>query len=266
MPTEHSATPRFDRPPLVEVACGLEHEPLVLLQAPHLGLFLRELKGFGRFTTQPQLASTDETGELTITAGDVPRTLFWSEDDQWVVQMQRDRFVVNWRKHGQHPYPGFETVTAKRHELLEVWQGFLARELGAEPPPAKRYELTYINHIPVGDRLKAVSDVGKVVPLLQGLDKRLPRLGGLKRALTELRFRPDGLAGDLRAVLNTGRSNLLDCNALLLNLVALSVVGPDNLPAPDEWYQSAHDAIVTGFCDLTSDYYQQVVWGRTADA
>ena len=94
----------------------------------------------------------------------VPRTWFVHADGHGVIQVQRDRFLHNWRKIRPYDeYPRYHHVIGMFRAHLSSFAEFLeAHHLGVITP--LQYELTYINHIIQGEGWNIIRDVGKIFP------------------------------------------------------------------------------------------------------
>lgn len=79
----------------------------------------------------------------------VPRLRLWSktEDEQWLIQVQADRLVVNWRRAGTvTSYPGYQQVLGRFEKAWQAFCGYLHEsELGSPQPLVVEY--TYVNVI-----------------------------------------------------------------------------------------------------------------------
>src|SRR5215467_10507038 len=97
-----SALPDYDSPPVNEVVLGLTFQPLVSLRVVHFGLIWDRVR-----REYPAVQHLPPLGlEQTMLSqppsgwGDlffVPRVWFLSTAQDRVIQLQHDRFYVNWR-------------------------------------------------------------------------------------------------------------------------------------------------------------------------
>jgi uncharacterized protein (TIGR04255 family) len=150
--------PEFDNPPVVEVAVGVQFRPLFAMR----GLALAPLRERWRpeypgIEEQPPLVSVVEGGppllpQLQFSVVPLPaaRQWFLSEDGTRLIQVQPDRFLINWRAmDGTATYPRYprmrETFALRFGELAQ----FVAEEELGELEITQA-ELTYINVINVG--------------------------------------------------------------------------------------------------------------------
>ncbi len=101
-------TPRLKDPPIVEVVCGFFFSPLPGLDPLMVGKYWAEQKeksGYKNRQLQPPV--TDRPG-LTFADGVAPvRSMLISDTDEYVLQIQPDRFYFNWRRREGHHYPHF---------------------------------------------------------------------------------------------------------------------------------------------------------------
>lgn len=154
--------PDFLNPPIVEVALDVQFQPIKGLNTPRLGLLWQRFKSkYPRVEEHPSLGRMEERlGVHPPTTSSVhvgffeslplPRLWFLNPEGTELIQVQRDRFVHNWRKVGAgDAYPRYERIRETFSRELERFTGFLAEEdLGAITPDL--CELTYINHIVSG--------------------------------------------------------------------------------------------------------------------
>lgn len=150
--------PEFDRPPVVEVAIGVQFEPIKAFRQAHVGLLWNRIKADYPLTQdQPRLETpievTDEgfvgpSFQLELlNSPPVHRAWFISADESLLLQVQDDRLIHNWRHRGGE-YPRFEPLLDQFWTHVDNYQAVLA-EVGLSLPPVHQAEVTYINWIPV---------------------------------------------------------------------------------------------------------------------
>ena len=120
--------PDFEKPPVVEVAVSLQFKPLESLRTPHFGLIwnlLREERfsqvedhgdiepAFEEFETRPsprlgvRVQAFDDAPPL-------PRVWLLNNERNELIQLQKDRLVVNWRQGvTEEPYPRYESLVPR---------------------------------------------------------------------------------------------------------------------------------------------------------
>lgn len=177
-----SQLPDFANPPVVEVALAIQFgspifDPLVL------GSYWARIRGeFPLREEQPPLppmhedfgvpALGDPIRVELLNRPPMPRYWFMSADQSELIQVQRDRFALNWRKTpGAEDYPRYP----KLRERLEVRLRQLLATLDADVATTPDWcEVTYINHIEpeVGTRVRPEPD--RVLKVFQTPDAKFP--------------------------------------------------------------------------------------------
>ena len=156
---ERPPLPDFETPPVTEVALSMQFEELTDFRAIHLGLLWQTLgqSRFPKFEEQPPVQpSTERIGATKVVElpkvelleiPPMPRYLFVSEDGTEVVQVQPDRFTVNWRKRSESDiYPRFERLLDLFQEQVALFEEFLSKhDLGRIL--VNQAEVTYVNRI-----------------------------------------------------------------------------------------------------------------------
>ena len=252
----------FRRAPLNEVVLGKTFEPLEL-KLPHYGRFwdLIQEEFPGVEHAAPVFSSSGE-GVVDAASGvPLPRVWFLSEEGTRLLQLQSDRFYFNWRQTAEaEEYVRFEPIYKDYVKYEQIVSAFALAQLGAELRP-KRYEMTYVNVFEQGVEWSEFADVGKV---LRGMNfvHDTAHLKGVSQGIIRLEYAMQGCPGTLQVQLATGRNTTKDLPVLRLELGAFVRVADH--PDLDEtsWFKAAHDAIVNGFCELTTEHAQQTFWKR----
>lgn len=261
--------PKYENPPVIEVVCGVQFNPLENLTGPQLGLFWKRLKpDYPICREMPPLTPAVERFEgepgikLEFTnIPPMPRYWFTHKAQNGIVQVQRDRFLHNWKKvKPDEPYPHYDSVIKTFRDQLDSFEVFL-RESEIGGLQAYQYELTYVNHIPQGDGWNDLPEVGNVFPAFASQESChqtfLPKCEVINWRTT---FRMPENKGRLHASLSQGA---VDEKPLLnLNMTARGMPSDSSRDAMWEWFDLAHTWIVRGFADLTSEEQQRDVWRR----
>lgn len=159
------AFPSLERPPVVEVVCGVVFEPLPL-DGIVLGVYWDERQSdFPERHLQPAFADGPE-----FILGNPPlRAVMTSPDNVRVLQIQHDRFFMNWRAVGE-AYPRFSTRGGRPGLLsqalaeFELLGTFCEKRRLPRPTPV-RVELTKIDMIESQKHWEGVDDLARVVPI-----------------------------------------------------------------------------------------------------
>ena len=157
--------PDYDSPPLEEVVVGVQFEKFSGMTSLHASRIHDLFKGdFPGYEEHPPLEPRFETfggdsseRRVSVQFGPPisrPRQWFISESGSHLLQVQDDRFLLNWRKQSDGDYPHFEGV----HEVFRKNFGLLSefgeRNLG-QSINLTQAEVTYVNFIDVGEYSEA---------------------------------------------------------------------------------------------------------------
>jgi uncharacterized protein (TIGR04255 family) len=140
-----------------EVALSVQLQPLQMFTSAHAGEFWQSIKqDFPISQEQPPLGPIGEFfGSVNSAQVGMPFTLqmgmpgirnwFVSSDGTYLLQIQRDRFALNWRKTlGQPDYPRYPVLRAKFVELFELFSQFVEKA-GVGRCEINIHEASYIN-------------------------------------------------------------------------------------------------------------------------
>lgn len=257
-------TPSYKSPPINEVVCGCQFQPLERLKLHHIGTLWEQFKG--EFpTVEHLLPFPREDGGLPIdssTGFPWPRVWFINIIEDRLIQFQPDRFYFNWRKRNEKTeYPRFEKIVGEFVHNFSVLEKFVA-DVGLGIIQPISWELNYINHIPVGEGWNAPQDFSKVFRDFcwqQNSERFLPHPKNLAwQAIFEI---PEE-KGELIAKLSHGKRKSDDTHLLILELAARGVGKDASSASRDEWFNLAHTWIVKSFADLTTTEIQEKIWKR----
>jgi uncharacterized protein (TIGR04255 family) len=193
-----------------------------------------------------------------LTVPPLRRVFMVTEDDRYVLQLQQDAFIHNWRKiKDTDEYPHFDAARDKFKKKFAEFQNFLTNnELG--PVNGTRYEVTYVNHIPGDDMAETLShyiEVLKIQPA--NVRKLLPTPRSLN---TDLWFNLSDDQGRLRVSIKQGTRPSDKKEVLQVELIARGAAKAD-FSNMDNWLEVAHEWIVKGFTEITTTEAQKQ-WER----
>lgn len=262
----------FRKPPVIETILGVQFVPLRALSLPYIGLYWSEIRNqYPTHEVKPPLSSVTEDFSFPPTPAKVgieiteepPDVRFWFIDQAstHLIQVQRDRFIRNWRKSEppHHEYPRYDDL---RPRFEQDWRGFVAfleRE-GLGTPEVNQCEVTYINHIELGLGWETLADVHRVLTMLKRPEQQ------------EFLPEPEMLTVSARYVMAERRGRLhvaatpairrQDGNQVMqLTLTARGRPKSSRLEDIVAWFNLGHDWVVHGFVDLTTPAMHQV-WER----
>lgn len=258
MPT----TPSFDKPPVIEVSFGVHFARLAKWQTRHFGQFWdHELK-----SNFPN--TEDAPPNFDVSAGDfgfemegpfppLRRVIYSSPNEDRLIQLQDSRLAFNWRKsQTEQQYPRFTTLLPEFRSIFAKYSAFiLSQDLG--PLDIQRFELAYVNDLSI-----------EGAPLIEALESQLkafqrpisePAYLSLPLSLNaawQFKMRDGG--GNFTAnVTHLQRPNGQEQVVLALVCHTKEMAGTEMF----EWLELAHQNIVYGFADLTTEQ-AQARWER----
>lgn len=187
--------PKFRQPPLEEVVCGFYFPALPDLTAVTIGAYWLERRDqFPKQTVQPAI----DTSPFVLAGPGVPhnvRCWLTSAEEDYLLQIQSDRFYLNWRKKSSE-YPRFNAIWGRFESELERFGAYCERALGARPQP-ERFELAKIDVLHRGVHWSDFEDLATLLPFMN----RLPRTEPTKVSTVVVRLSEDVAEGDLTTLL-----------------------------------------------------------------
>jgi uncharacterized protein (TIGR04255 family) len=267
--------PDFDNPPVTETVLGLQFTPLSKFDVPHYGRYWTKIKEeYEHFEVHPAVVSTvDEResdvptkqGKIFINFPNGPNFRCWFIDKSHtnLIQVQRDRFILNWRKvRGDEQYPHYEHI---RPKFEQEWVRFceMLTEEGIETPKVNQCEVTYVNHIEFDSELTGGSELKRFIASWSGATSGefLPKVD---KVSLNTNYMMDGKNGRLRIsmlpVLRMGDG------MEVLQLDVSATGRPTSSKTPDilEWMDKGREWVVKGFADFTTPEMHKK-WRRKND-
>jgi uncharacterized protein (TIGR04255 family) len=268
-----AALPDYKSPPVIEVAIGVQFAPLDHFCSAHTGLFwdrIRQL--YPRVEEQAPLAHIVEPLEtefvelpmpVVLPRPPQPRMWFLSESGTSLVQVQQDRFHVNWRKlESEEDYPRYPHVKERFFKAWREFCRFLADE-HLTTPEIDQCELTYVNFIPRGEGWNDVRDLEKVFTTFVWNTKE-EFLPPPENVGWSMQFRMPDRSGrlhtDVHRVLTMPRKR----EAIRFALTARGCPAEKEEEHLEQWFDVSRKWIVRGFCDLTGRLTDEL-WRRSCD-
>ncbi len=158
--------PELLKPPIEEVVCGVVFDSFAELDALLLGVYWdSRAVDFPKRSLQPALMD-----DIGFAMGAFPmRAFLATPDDQFVIQLQHDRFFMNWRSTGG-AYPRFSEKHGQGGLLLralgefEKFASFLDSRCKRRPS-IRRIELTKIDVLRRGEQWRDLDDLVQLVPV-----------------------------------------------------------------------------------------------------
>lgn len=272
MPVVPSPLPEFDKPPVSEVALSVEFSALENWRGPHAGLYWATIqKEYPNTEVRPPLPSQIEGFggsvwqrpgfRLELASPDINRFWFLSDPPTKLIQVQRDRFIINWRKvKGDEIYPRYFKEMRPRFE--REWKGFkdfiAVQKIGVVSP--QQCEVTYVNDILKDEEWKSFDEsLDLFAPWWKkGSDGFLPSPENLALSGS---FTFQDQSGRLHFVVQRTIRGIDNKEAVQFQLIARGKPSSENDVDLLKWMDLGHEWIVRGFTDLTSNHAHKL-WGR----
>lgn len=259
MPQAYGPLPNFEKPPVIEVVCGILFKPINSLLVPHFGLLWEKFRD--EYPTcrevpplNPLLEQYDNAKPFQIELSDtppLPRIWFVHKNDTGVIQIQRDRFLHNWRKvHPEDEYPRYHKVMEMYKKQFSKFESFLTEhELGSLEP--QQYEMTYINHMYQGYGWNSTKDVGALLPDFSFRNDPKRFLPAPESINWRTGFALPNREGRLHATVRHGKLKETAQSLIILDLTVRGIGTDRSLEGMAAWFDLAREWIVRGFVDLT---------------
>lgn len=266
--------PDFDNPPVIETVLGLRFRPISNFNVPHYGLYWEKIKkAYDRFEVHsPIVSAMDEIGSEAPIEGQILfnlppgphfRCWFIDESKNNLIQVQKDRFILNWRKvRGNESYPHYDYI---RPTFENEWVRFceMLEQEGMETPEVSQCEVTYVNHIEFDNELTGCGELKRIVASWSGASSGefLPKVD--KVSLNTSYAMPQK-KGRLRISLQPVIRSRDGMEVLQLDVSATG--RPTSSKTPDilEWLDLGREWVVKGFADFTTPE-MHMKWRRTND-
>ena len=185
----------------------------------------------------------------------LPRVWFVNDSGSELVQFQTDRLAHNWRKGPRdEKYPRYEAIRASFRKEVETLQEWLraARKVSSIQPT--QCEVTYVNHISVGDNAASSWDLGRAISIVSPAAD-LPFADDFEDLRFALRFRIKNKAGEPYGRLHVRADPISGRNGEPIVGMVLTARGrpePANLDGVFSFFDAGHERIVTAFTEMTN--------------
>lgn len=249
--------PAYEAPPVVETVLGAQFRPLRLTTAL-AGWYWKSRLG-DDWPTSIEVPGLEDAFErfgserswvpqhtLRFTQGQAPgRLQIFRKDNQRLLQIQNSRFIYNWKKAEDSPYPTYQTLLPEFNAELAKFEEFVrAEDLGELVH--NQWEVVYVNHLPRGELWQTLEDLPQVFPNFRLLVSSLPAdnfFGNWRSAIDH------DERGRLHVDLRRAKTDA-DVEVIRLQITARGPV-TENFSLYDG-FDLGHETIVRAFTDMTS--------------
>ena len=250
----------FKAPPINEVIVSSYFKPpLAGFRSEHIGLFWERIKR--DFPTVKQQLPVGPIPAIEDEPFPMPRYWFIADDEVNFIQIQKNAFILNWRRRESNEYPRYrESIKPAFDKYYGFFSEFIQTEFGEEKQPTIDFcELAYINVLESCDFWRGIEDTAKVIPSFPTLS---PGVGSFKLAGFNCNYFYD-ITEDLQLsidIRNGLKARQPDTPALIFEIKASGRIDGGTKAIPDEWFQRAHDAIIECFLCMTDADIQKKHW------
>lgn len=265
---------KFSAPPVVETALSVQFNSLVGFTAAHAGWFWKEYVeklGDGPPNDWKQIAEAPKIPEQSEKFGaeDVwaapsvqvkqglfsPRIQLIRGDGERMLQVQDNRFILNWRKRAS-AYPSYETLMPEFRTLLAAFESFCS-EAGFGTPVYNLWEIVYVDQVKKGTMWDSARSLNRLFPALTApaVSVRHAPPSDDETVSADWRFSLADRRGRLYVQLRQAR--ILPSNEEVIQLTT-TARGPVN--DTQSWEQGlnfGHDALRETFLAITSTTAQE---------
>lgn len=263
--------PNFNDPPVVETLLSAQFDRLSLPKTAHFGLYWNEIRSrYPKTQEQVELPLIMERHPdqsqvplgiqfQTLEAPPTPRFWFIDKSDSELIQVQRDRFIKNWRKTGSSDqYPRYEQLRKGFDQDFKQFEDFLERnQLGAVR--VNQCEVTYINHIVAGTGWENHTEVDKVFTVWRQPATAFPGSASEVTFRASFPISDDGgnFAGRLHVTVQPV-TRLSDKKPMFV----MELTARGQVSTGTEFFNLGRKWIVKSFAELTTPAMHKI-WGRT---
>ncbi len=256
---------RFKNPPINELIIGVYFNPPIFpLRSEHIGLLWSRFRDdFPKVEQrEPFFVGALDNPSAQITSNEfpfMPRYWFVSEDEVNLIQIQKDAFLLNWRKR-EAEYPHFdERLKPCFVDYLSKFKKFLLEEFGMSDIEIGICELTYIDVIEPCDFWQGPQDTSRLIPSFVTPDFGIET--GSATAFNCVYHHKAEPELQLRTSIQTGESTAEPKSPRLI--LEFKALGQPAIAEPLDivrWYDRAHDAIIAQFLSMTDKQIQRTYW------
>lgn len=248
--------PHFAKPPIVEVACGIQFEGLEQWRTPHYGQFWTKI--------QPDYSDTEDHPPLARVRLDpapafepqwsplppLRRVFFIRPPGNFLIQLQQNRLLHNWRKVADaDEYPRFDMAFERFMWSWGQFNEFLS-SVNLPCPKPEIWELTYINHI-VDKDARFPRDVWEYLGFYERSPEATTAMVASGMTIQFIWPLADQL-GTLSLDVKHG-SRVNDQQEVLVIELTARGAAKEDAASMNSWFSVAHDAIVNTFERLTTE-------------
>ena len=266
---------KFNSPPVVETALSVQFNSLAGFTAAHAGWFWKEYiekLGEGPPNEWKQVVEAMRIPDLSEKFGaeDVwlppsiqlkqgvisPRIQIIRGDGERMLQVQDNRFILNWQKRTS-AYPSYDTLLPEFRSMLSAFESFCS-EAGFGRPVYNLWEVAYIDQVKKGTMWDSARNLNRIFPALTSppVSIRHAPPSDDETMSADWRFSLADRRG--RLYVQVRQARLLPSNE---EVVQLTTTARGPVSATQSWEQGfnfGHEALRETFSSMTSTEAQEL--------
>ena len=251
---------------------SLQFAPIPGFNVAHYGLYWDRIRNeYPRFETQPPIPNvTEQFGpgsavghQLGLAFVQIPEIRCWYQEQSGnrLIQVQRDRFVHNWRKiTGTERYPRYPDLRDRLEKEWHRFCDFLVDEQ-LERPKINQCEVLYVNNIEYEKGWKGYGELDKVIATLATPKPKNRFLPEPERVSMQVTYRLEENAGRLYVAFGPVIRARDGKEVLQMTLTARGAPKSSSDDDVFAWLDLGRKWVVRGFSDFTSTEMHKV-WGK----
>lgn len=158
-------------------------------------------------------------------------------------------------------YPRYTSVFQNFRTAFSKFDAFIkSNSLGAIEP--LQYEITYVNHILQGKGWTTLNDIGCIFPDFTWRAETPRFLPEMEAVNWRTSFLLPNHLGRLHVTIRSAVRRTDNCPLIIVELTVRGIGNDRSLQVMWGWFDVAHELIVHGFTDLTSEKTQKEIWRR----
>lgn len=253
---------KYKNPPINELVMGIYFkEPILKFRSEHVGIYWSKIKDeFPKSSQKMMIGGVDiqSTDEIFP----MPRFWFMTDDDVYLIQVQRNAFIFNWRRQNEE-YPHYDPLKKKFDEHFAKFEKFCQEHFGVSQIGIERCELIYINIVSDEEYFSSLADTKNVIPSFKPLSFGTDENNLRNFNLSYVYSYDENMT--LAVSLQTRRHKKTDKDTLYFDLKSSGALSQSTKSEADSWFDRAHDAIGDAFNSLTNPDVQHQHWQPRED-
>ena len=252
---------KFKNPPINELIISTYFNPPIHgLRNEHIGLFWHSIKDEFPIVSQ-QLPLVNVNIDAQLGGEEIfPMPRYWmiSSDDTNVMQIQKQAFMLNWRRRDAE-YPYYENIKPIFDKYYSKFQAFISSETNTDNLQIDVCELTYINTVESCEYWSVPGDVNKIIPSFS-----IPTMAPSPKSAPSYNCTfVYAIDDDLHlrvSIRNAQSAQHPELPILVFEIRASGQIGLTNKSDADSWFDRGHQAISQCFLNLTNPDIQRKYW------